>query len=313
MKILVLWNKKTWDTKMSPVRRDAVLALQKHHEVELKITGPGWEGFSGCANVDSKYKPDLVFWYKPLGMKDYDKVKAPKCLSFNEMWDREWTKKEIVESNSELVVCHHLNDIPKYRGKLPPKFKLVNVPHCAEKRIFKNYELKKDIDVLLVGVRSKRFYPLRNKIFKGVLPILKSKDYRVGHHKHPGYKLKGLDAINRQVVEYAKAINRAKIVVTCSSVYKYALAKYVEIPMCRSVLCGDIPGENQEWYRKWMLEISNEISAEDIAKKIIKVLKNPEHLNILKRKGYQENLNKRTQEDYANRFVGIATDFLKGK
>ena len=312
MKILYLCNKKTYTRKMSRVRFHGIDAIGRHPDVEVYITGPGWEGFPGCENVDELYKLDLVIWYKPLDMPNHNKVKTPKCLRFNEMWDPDWTKKEIVQSNSKLVICHHFNDIERYRGKIDPKFKLVHNPHCAEKSIFKDYGQKKNMDVLLVGVRSKRFYPLRRKIYSGVLDILRAKGYRATNYKHPGYKLEGLDAINRQVVDYAKAINRAKIVVTCSSVYEYALAKYVEIPMCRSVLCGDIPGENQEWYKRWMLPISNNISAEDIANKIIAVLKNPEHLNNLKRKGYEENLKNRTQEDYARRFVDIATDFLNG-
>lgn len=312
MKILYLCDKKIYNRKMSRCRFHSITAIACHPDVLLRKTGPGWEGFAGCENVDKKYKADLVIVYKPLSMPNFSKIKTPKCIRYNEMWSQEWTKKEIVTSNCELVICHHFNDIKRYAGKLDPRFKLVHNPHCAEKTIFKDYKQQKDMDVLLVGVRSKRFYPLRGKIYSGVLDILRAKGYRATHYKHPGYKLNGLPAIEAQTVAYAKAINRAKIVITCSSVYEYALAKYAEIPMCRSVLCADVPGENQEWYRRWMLEISNNVSAEDIARKIIKVLKNPEHLNILKRKGYEQALKHRTQEDYARRFVGMATDFLNG-
>ena len=40
-------------------------------------------------------------------MKDID---IPVCLRYNEMYDFNWTTKEIDESDAEFVICHHEND-----------------------------------------------------------------------------------------------------------------------------------------------------------------------------------------------------------
>ena len=312
MRIVFLCDKQIYDSKMSRVRFHGIDAIKRYPGVWLHKTGPGWKGFAGCKNVDRKYKPDLVVWYKPLGMPNYDKIKTPTCLRYNEMWSINWTKHEIKTSDSRLVICHHYNDIERFNGKLDPKYKLIHNPHCAEKDIFKDYGHQKTIDVLLVGAIN-TYYPLRMKFKKQILKMLRKKGYNATMHVHPGYKKGGYEAIKRQVKSYAESINRAWMAVTDASDYHYALAKYVEIPMCKTLLCADLPKENQEWYRKWMLYISKDYNAEKICSIIEPYLKDKKKLKERMERGYQMNMECRTQEDYARRFMKIAEDFLNGK
>lgn len=315
MRIVYLVDRKIYTSKMSRCRFDQIDAIKRHPGVWLKKTGQGWPGWVGCKNVDSKWKPDLVIAYKPLSMGDYSKIKAPKCQRYNEAWSRNWTKHEIKTFDSRLVIFHHLNDIPRYNGKLDPKYKLIHNPHGAEKAMYHdNWGQKKSIDVLLIGTcRAKGCYPLRYKIAHRVGNVMKKKGINFQIFHHPGYKVKGLEAIKHHTKKYAKAINRAKIAITCSSDYKYALAKYPEVPLCRTALCADIPKENESWYRKWVIEISKDYNAEKIINVIKSYLDNPEKLEEITRIGYEENLKYRTQEEYARRFYNIAEAFLNGK
>ena len=50
------------------------------------------------------------------------------------------------------------------------------------------------------------------------------------------------------------------VVVTCSSLYKYALAKYAEIPACRSFMISDIPNEREDFFRNFIGEIHEDYS-----------------------------------------------------
>ena len=68
-------------------------------------------------------------------------------------------------SNCELVICHHLNDCEKYKKMNLPKVKFVYIGHCANKQIFKNYNLKYEYDILLAGCISNH-YPLRIRFIK---------------------------------------------------------------------------------------------------------------------------------------------------
>ena len=313
MRIVWLCDKRIYDTKMSRVRFHAMDAVKRYPGVWLKKTGPNWKGFCGCKNVDREYKPDLVVWYKPLGMDGYDKIKAPKCLNYNEMWDVDWTKSEIKTSDSRLVICHHFNDIERFNDKLDTKYKLVHNPHCAETQIFKDYGHDKTIDVLLVGKISASVYPLRAKFENKILKMLRKKGYNATKHVHPGYIKPGYDSTKRQAKSYAESINRAKIAVTDASDYHYALAKYVEIPMVKTLLCADFPKENENWYKSWMLYISKDYNAEKIISIIEPYLKDKAKRNALIEKGFAENMKHRTQEDYARRFMKEAEDFLNGK
>ena len=311
MKILYLIPKPRYTKKMSCVRRHALGAVKRYPGVNLKISGPGWEGFDSADNVEKRFKPDLVWWYKPFDIPGYKNVKAPKCLSYNEMWDKVWTVNEIRGSKSGLVICHHHNDIEKYKGILEPnKFKLVHNPHCGEIKIFKDYGLTKDIDVLFVGINSKKVYPLRNKLLKKVQPLIQEAGFNFQRFKHPGYRLKSYKEVQKHTIKYAMAINRAKIAVTCSSVYRYALAKYAEIPLCKTALCADMPHENMDWYDKWMIQIGPESKPRVIADKIISYLKDKDSLEKITQRGYEENLKHRTQEGYAERFVKIVKEYL---
>jgi len=314
MRIVFLCDYSTYKSKASRVRFHGIDAIKRHPGVWLKKTGPGWPGWPGCKKVDSKWNPDLVIAYKPLAMGDYNKIKAPRCQRYNEMWNVNWTKHEIKTWDSRLVICHHLNDIPRFNGKIDSKYKFVHNPHCAETEMYHHWGEEKTTDVLLIGTCSPRTcYPLRYKIANKVGNMMKKAGIKFQIFHHPGYKIKGLEAIKHHNKKYAKAISRSKIAITCSSDYRYALAKYPEVPLCKTALCADMPKENQEWYRKWMIEISKDYNAEKIIETIRPYLEDPVRLKNLTQKGYEENLKHRTQEEYARRFVRIAEDFLNGK
>ena len=147
--------------------------------------------------------------------------------------------KEIKESGSQLVICHHLNDCEKYQQMNIPNVKFVYIGHSAEETIFKDYKLDYEYDILFGGDMGPA-YPLRYR-YKNIINILKNRGYKCFHMKHPGYN--HTDSFtNKYLIEYAKNINKSKIALACTSKWKYRLGKYIEIPMCgKAALCGDLP------------------------------------------------------------------------
>ena len=135
-----------------------------------------------------------------------------------------------------------------------------------------------------------------------------AKKYKCKILAHPGYNI---PSVEDQVVKYAKEINKAKITLTCSSKYKYALAKYSEIPLCNSLLIADVPDENKDWYKNWMVEVSNDFSDYEIMWKISYFLSKPDLIKERTKEGVEENLKYRIQECYADRFVNIVKSYLK--
>ena len=179
--ILYLCDKNYHDTKMSRVRFHGMAAIGKIANVVW--SGNGWQGYDSNKavqeNINEIYnnnkKPDIVIAFKPLEMKNFSEVESLRGLRYNEMYDVQWTLKEIEESKSNIIICHHRNDMLEYIDKFkdfsewPVTF--INVPHCAEKTIFKDYKLSKPIDILLVGSIGYQsmlgdHYPLRTRIYR---------------------------------------------------------------------------------------------------------------------------------------------------
>jgi hypothetical protein len=306
MKILYLCNKNTYDTKMSRIRFHSMFAISKI--TDLTCSGIGWSNYDPLLtvqdNVDHIYgknSPDLIIGYKPLELKDFASVNVAKCVRYNEMWDIGWTNKEISNSNADIVICHHKNDMKNYQNI---KDKMVNISHCADNVIYKDYGLEKKYDVLFTGAVGKH-YPFRQRI-RRIIPELK-KHVVCKVLGHPGgnmNKPRGLI-----LKDYAKLINSSKITLTCSSRYKYRLGKYVEIPMCGSIIAADLPDEDQDFFEKFMLVINPKMNDEEIVDKILTCLKDKGEMDRRVSAGIE--LNKEyTQEKYAERFVRLVGEKL---
>ena len=309
MKILYLVNKKTYDTKMSRVRFHGIRALEKIASV--RYWGLNWPNYNenltvqkNLDNIQDKF--DLCIVYKPLELKNFKDINIPKCIRYNEMWNVEWTLKEIKESGSDLVICHHFNDYKKYSNMNLLNVKFVYIGHGAEKSIFKNLQLKKKYDILLAGAISSYHYPLRSMFLK-LLPYFKKK-YEVHIHKHPGYDLNDAHT-DRYLKDYANKINQSRIVLACCSKWGYRLGKYIEIPMCgTSAICGDLPNDKADDY-SYVIEITNSMKAQEIFNKISYYLDNEDKRLEKVQKGIEFSKNY-TQEHYAEKLLKEINDFL---
>jgi len=307
MRILYLCDKHQYDTKMSRVRFQSIEAISKVSD--LKYSGKNWNNYDNTKSVQDnidriygKEQPDIVVAYKPLDLVDFKSIKPVKCMRYNEMWNNRWTTSEIVKSGSELVICHHLNDMPNYKHLSEVKF--VNISHCAEQTIYKDYGLPKINDVLLTGAIS-RHYPFRARLRNIMLKELAGK-VKCKVLNHPGGDLRN---VHGAILDgYAKEMNQSKITLTCSSAYKYRLGKYTEIPMSGSLLAADLPNEDQDFFKQFMLVLNPQDSDEVIAKQILEYVNDDDKRNELIQKGIE--LNKEyTQEKYAERFVDVCNSY----
>jgi hypothetical protein len=264
--------------KMSRVRFWAIIELARHPNVAMFFTGKGWANFIPTKSIDRQvdiFKPNFIIWYKPM---EYTIKNSgiPKCIRYNEMWDEKWTRKEIDGSGSNLIVCHHHNDWEKYvklyENSVNKKF--IYLPHHANPEIFYNQYLEKDIDILIAGVVKEKNYPLKYRLSELVKKYLDT-THKVHTLCHPGYNID--DAYTDKIQkEFAYYINRSKLVIACTSSYNYRLGKYVEIPMCGGVIVGDIPYEEPDDFRKFVVEVNMEMSDDEILDKIRGVLEDRE-------------------------------------
>ena len=311
MNILYLVNRRTYLTKMSRVRFHGIKALEKIANVTY--SGLGWDNYNHRKTVQENIDAmnmnfDIVIAYKPLEMKQFKNVNIPKCIRYNEMYDINWTLREIRESGSQLVICHHLNDCLDYQKMNIPNVKFVYVGHCAEKTIFKNYNRNIEYDILIAGCLS-HHYPLRNRFIK-LLPQLRQK-YKCHQHPHPGYDLHDAHS-DRYLIEMAQAINKARITLTDTGRPRSRYGKYIEIPMCGvSAICGDLPDDDADDY-SFVIKVDNNMTDQEIIDKISYYLNNEEERLKKVEKGivFAKNY---TQEHYATRLHKEIEIFLNDK
>ena len=141
---------------------------------------------------------------------------------------------------------------------------------------------------------------------KKTLEKLKNK-YKIYIHSHPGYHLNDAHT-NKYLIDFAKKINQSKIVVSCSSKYKYRLGKYIEVPACNTVLAADLPIDNEADYNHF-IKLSMDMSNKEIEDKLIEHLTNNDKYEEKRIKGL-EFAKKYTQEKYAQKLLKKIKEYL---
>jgi glycosyltransferase involved in cell wall biosynthesis len=177
--ILYLIDKSIYLTKMSRVRFHAMKALGEITNVVY--WGPGWDDFNTQLSLSEnigklEIKIGFIICYKAAEIKQINEVDIPICIAYNEMYDKTSVLNEINLIKPSLIICHHENDLINFQKNA---FKDINflttfkhIPHCADKSIFYNKNLDREIDILLCGVISKRYSKKVRLIMLVLLPLI---------------------------------------------------------------------------------------------------------------------------------------------
>lgn len=283
MVVLYLVPMAVYEKKMSRVRFQQVARLGAHPRVHLALSGPGWpdwaEGRSVVENIAAirakgNETPNVVLAYQVEGLAE---VPLIKVTSFNEAFDQAKVNRYVLDNRFDLVIFSHANDLPRYGHWDRAGVRRVHIPHCAEPDVYRDYGLPKDLDILVAGNLNSYYYPFRVRLSRLAVQYFRKHGYRVLIQPHPGY---GLPPREGTVVgpDFAQLLNRAKVVFTCSMRFKYALAKYSEIALCRALPVADLPDERQDFFREATLNVEPWMTDRDIIHAVEEVLDDPELL-----------------------------------
>lgn len=119
-----------------------------------------------------------------------------------------------------------LKNYPEFKNKM--KW----FPHFVHPNIYKDYGLKKDIPMLMMGAVND-VYPLRKEILN-----FYADNKQFLYWNHPGYHHFSKQEEKELLIgeNYAKLLNRSKIFFTCPSIYRYPVLKYFEALACKTLL-----------------------------------------------------------------------------
>jgi hypothetical protein len=181
-----------------------------------------------------RFQPDFILLndisHSPV-ITGLSTVNIPKGIIMYDVHNRIDERKQYISNNGIQYVFSVCRDMffkhyPEYRTRFGW------LPHFINPNIFKDYKQPKTINWLLMGVLSNKYYPLRTKMkqfFDGKKGFV--------YHKHPGHRFVKESEKNIWVgKKYAMELNRAKIFLTCDSIFHIPLLKYYEVLACRTLL-----------------------------------------------------------------------------
>ncbi|CAF3128418.1 unnamed protein product [Rotaria sp. Silwood2] len=176
----------------------------------------------------------------------------------------------IIDDNTTILMQAYAYEMDLYHTSFSYNRVIVHIPQCAEPSIFyppvalnSDKRVIRDIDILVVGALQSFVYPLRSRLAEMVKKKLIKNSYL---HDHPGYVLvnRSVEQTESQIHDYAALLRRAKIVVVDSLRYGHAINKYSEVALSGCLIIGDIPSEREEEFRRYIVQISMNMTDEEI-------------------------------------------------
>jgi len=102
---------------------------------------------------------------------------------------------------------------------------------------------------------------------------------------------------------YARKINQSRLVVTCTSRHRYALAKLSEIPLCRALPVSDLPTERRRFFEQTTLHVESWMLDREILSLMEDVLDDEEDWTRRVKIAHEKVAARLTMKDWAERFV----------
>lgn len=169
--------------------------------------------------------------------KGWEHLKIKKVMFMEDVWPP--TSARMKGRASNRIYKHADAIMIRYKANFEQKMEKLNVrwkqpvfwlPHCIDTKIFKDWQLKKDIDALSVGTLMHKSTKVDRQFFLDTIKKMDIKSYRAEASR---YKREHKGA------NFSKIINKAKITGTTNTKWQ-ALAKCFEVPASRSCMfCND--------------------------------------------------------------------------
>jgi len=253
-----------------------MMAVQR--ACDTKTYGPGWAGYdtTDLKEIIKKLygdnKPDVIYSYFtpnervgdvymqhysipenlrnfPTNFQEVTGIK--KIFALSDFWARKPKQfsRDLHNSSFEyLFGCF----APPYSNpdqffaffdsNLRKQMKFVGYPRCVDKECYKDYGLEKEQDVITVGAMW-HFYPLRVQMHNVLQRHHASLGIRYKNYPHCGVNFSHSTFVRE---EYAKAINKSKMLASCGGRYNLAMNKIFESMGCGTVYVGEKPWGAEE-------------------------------------------------------------------
>ena len=251
----------------------------------VTVTGPGSEGFHAGMSITELldlhghcdfilHGVDIGITCKPLvdGLAD---VSIPKALELVDTWWDWLPQQQFIRSQRFQYAFHTPRPWEGGYEENCPETRFIWTPNAIDTKVFRDYELPKDTDILYYGcVHS--MYPLRQRLVPLLERMRDAGDCHVEILTHPGYHDVGYVPVPGDFVgeTLARKINGAKIAIATQSEYGSLFSKHLEIAACNTALAGSAPDQARPWLGDALIELAD-LSDEAIRNTLLDALKQP--------------------------------------
>jgi GT2 family glycosyltransferase/tetratricopeptide (TPR) repeat protein len=243
----------------------------------VTLFGPGVEGYrpgmsarEAVAAACGGAWPDVILHggdLKESGvplLTGLEEAPALTAIELLDSWTREERQAEFINRHRFAVglIQEAGPHLESYRARCPGT-EFFWTPNAVNTRLFRDWGLPKEYDVIFYGETAPEYYPLRARLLR---LLAAQPDIRFLHIPHPGY-YPPFDRPGDGVVaggELSRAINRAWVGIATSSVFRCLLMKYLEIAASQALVAGDMPDHARPLFRDDFLELRMEQSDEEI-------------------------------------------------
>jgi len=302
-----------------------------HPGMTAKIWGPDWEGWNRSLKFEENVKQkfgiefDAVL-YEKIRQDDLPREGGPTVVAavFHEATSQEGGTNDPLwlshwfPPRDHIMFFTYASDMWLYSNYSQNRL-MVHLSHTVRPSTFKkDVQKKRDIDILLVGAISPKFYPLRYRFHN----LIKSGVLKGGAHRsHPGYtelysreqRLKlgwTKEKLEQQVKDYADELGNAKMVICTKSTRGYSLRKYFEAAAAGALIIGNIPdSDRDDEFRKYVVEVHNNETDQQIVDKVKWWIDHPKERMERARKGQEIALSKYPTRHALDQMLEAFADF----
>jgi len=183
----------------------------------------------------------------------------------------------------------------------------VPLARCVDKECFKDYELEKEHDIITLGSMC-NFYSFRKFMHSTLSSWSPQNNVKYKNYPHCGTNFSHSGFVRE---EYAKAINKAKILASCGGRYHLPFNKIFEAWGCKTMYLGEKP--HGESFLN-MVDGYNYVAVtrEDFVDKVEYYLANPNEIEEIAKNGYNTFLEFHHLDARANDMAMMLTDLMEG-
>jgi hypothetical protein len=189
------------------------------------------------------------------------------------------------KNNFKLILYGHSSETPEHKIFLDNNLKYQNIFHHINFEVFKNLNLSKKYDIIVIGELVQWAYPFRFRLYN-----LLKKHFKVIY-------------VNKKPHDYlVEKINESHLGVVTPSKFNYFLQKNIEVPLCNCCPLGNLPYNNKlanELYQNDYVKLNTSMSDSEIIDITRTALENKKKLEE-KSRNIRKRISKFDSKNYSN-------------